>query len=649
MINTIIIILFSISVQYCSSGEQKPQISKDNTQVLPVAPLLDSPEIQEKAKQRTQDFSWRLEFSEKEMRDIRVKADTPQNRKYLIDRLNNRSLSNGLRLYIAYKIIAWELAKNKPAEAVQVLNVYSKEFPQIEKDLKELSSLLKEKSESVRAIDQGSEINSYDSYLPVPELSGKKMYYTSMKTPNGKGGEEIVEALAAGNTWKSRRFLEELNSQSHDSVCSVSADGTGLILFGHYASSLGGGDLFLSTLTEQGWTPPKNFGKPVNSPGFDSDGIFTPDGKAILFTSDRLGGYFPHIKKGMYHAGSYWGNTDIYISFLQENGSFGTPINLGPMINTPGAERTPFLHPDGKTLYFSSNGYNVNLGDLDVYKSVRLDDTWTNWSEPINIGKELNTSGTDWGFKLTAASDRGFMSKLNVTKNLENIYAFTPLPKKALPEERVIAIEGRIMDENGQPLEADIEWENLNTSKPLGKLRSNPQTGDFFITLPLGEVYVYFARKSGYLSQSQNIDLSNEKVYQIRKIEIPLVSIKQAARSGKEIVLGNILFESDSNVLDKRSIPELDRFLSILEQNPEVQIEIQGHTSKGRTEDFNMKLSKERAESVASYLFSKGIPSKRIKTEGYGSSKPIAENNTEQNKAKNRRVSFRILEGTGEQ
>jgi len=608
-----------------------------------VAPLLTTPEIQAKVKEREESFSWKKDISEFDYNRIMSLKDTPENRKSFEAFISNQSLKKSLRFFYLLRLMAFEINQNKHSEALKVLEKNLSEFPEFKKDLDELVALLKETNENVQTIDQGPEVNSNDSYLPIPELSEKKLYYTSQKTSGAKGGEDILEVSNVGGTWKEKKFLTSINSSTHDSACSVSADGTELVLFGNYPGSLGSGDLFISKLTSQGWSKPENLGYPINSSYFDSDGIFTPDGKAFLFVSDRPGGYFKQASKNKYNAASYWGNTDIYVSFIDENGNFGIPINLGPMVNTPGAERTPFLHPDGKTLYFSSNGYNVNFGDLDIYKTVRLDDTWTNWSEPINIGKELNTTGADWGFKLTASSDKGYMSRFNVTKNQHNIFAFVPLPKRAKPAGTVIAIEGKIIDENGTPLEADIEWENLDTSEKLGKLKSKPLSGEFFITLPLGNKYAYFARKSGYVSQSQSIDLTKEKNYSVKKIEITLVSIQTAKRTGQEIVLGNILFESDKSLLDKRSFPELDRLIQILKQNPEIKIEIQGHTSTGRIEDFNLKLSQERADAVANYLLEKGIEKERIQAKGYGSSKPIAPNTTEANKAKNRRVSFKIL------
>jgi outer membrane protein OmpA-like peptidoglycan-associated protein len=610
-----------------------------------VSPLLKTEPILAKVKERENDFSWRTIPDSQTYEAIRKIPFSEKGKEQIRNILADKRISSPVRFLYLRKLVSFSLLEKNYSQAADVYAKYKSDFPEKSKDINTLISILKENEGNVALLDSGKLVNEFESYGPVLELSGRKMYFTSPSATGGKGGEDILEVTWDGMNWTNRKFLQELNSETHDSALSASADGTELYIFGNYKNSLGGGDIFKSKLTKTGWSLPENLGRPINSVDFDSDAFPTPDGKALLFVSDRAGGYYAQKKKGQFWAGDTWGNTDIYISFKKEDGTFAAPINLGPMINTPGAERTPFLHPDGKTLYFSSNGYNVGFGNLDLYKSVRLDDTWTNWSEPIHLGKTLNTIAADWGFVMTASSDKGYMSGISKDGSKNNIYTIVPLPTRAKPDSLVTGIQGRVIDEQGNPIEAEIEWEDLGSGNTLGKLNSKSNTGEFFITLPNGKNYGYFVSKDGYFSQSQNIDLTKEKSYRVQEIEIVLVSIKNAASSGKEINLNNILFKSDSSELDDRSHAELDRFSNLLKENPSIKIEIQGHTStSNRPEAFNLELSQKRAQSVADYLLQKGIEADRIRVKGYGSSKPVVPNTTEENKKKNRRVNFIVVE-----
>ncbi len=645
-------LIFFLSIVTCASGTNinTSNVTTKNVPakkeiVMFVAPLDRSSSTLAKVKERENEFAWRTAPDSQTYEAVRKIPFSEKGKEQITNILADKKISASNRFLYLRKLVSFSLLEKNYSQAAEIYTKYKSDFPDKLKDINTLISILKENEGNVALLDSGKLVNEFESYGPVPELSGRKMYFTSPSAIGGKGGEDILEVSWDGSNWVDRRFLKELNSETHDSAVSVSADGTELYVFGNYKNSMGGGDIFKSKLTKSGWSVPENLGRPINSGDFDSDAFPTPDGKALLFASDRAGGYYAQKKKGQFWAGDSWGNTDIYISFKKEDGTFAAPINLGPMINTPGAERTPFLHPDGKTLYFSSNGYNVGFGSLDLYKSIRLDDTWTNWSEPVHLGKTLNTIAADWGFVMTASSEKGYMSGISKDGSKNNIYTIVPLPPRAKPDSLVTGIQGKVIDEQGNPLEAEIEWEDLGSGVSLGKLSSKSNTGEFFITLPLGKNYGYFVSKNGYFSQSQNIDLSKEKSYRVQEIEIVLVSIQNAAKSGKEINLNNILFKSDSSELDDRSHAELDRFLVLLKENPQIKIEIQGHTSaSNRPEVFNLELSQKRAQSVGDYLLQKGLAAERIRVKGYGSSKPIVPNTTEENKKKNRRVNFIVIE-----
>lgn len=430
------------------------------------------------------------------------------------------------------------------------------------------------------------------------------------------------------------------STKEDDAINSISADGNTLVLFGNYKGAFGGGDNFYVEKTSTSWTAIKPFPKPVNSTYWDCDGFLTADGKAFLFTSDRKGGVGEFHRGGIFYHGEYEGNTDIYVSLKTDSG-WSKPINLGPTINTPFSERSPFLHPDGKTLYFSSDGH-YGLGSLDVFKSVRLSDTsWTSWSEPVNLGKDINTSGFDVAYKISTDGEYAFFSSDRPGgKGGYDIYSIK-LPKEARPEKNVVTIKGKVTDENNAPLDASLKWYNIDLNLNSGSLTSNPETGDYIVILPVGTKYSYFAEKPGYYSVSKEIDLGAENIYKELTEDIILVSLKSLRETA--IKLNNIYFDFDKYELKPESFVELDRVYKFMSENPDVKIELSAHTDSKGSDQYNLSLSQKRAESVVNYLVSKGIISERMIAKGYGKSQPVASNDTEEGRAQNRRVEMKII------
>ena len=476
-------------------------------------------------------------------------------------------------------------------------------------------------------------------YFPVISIDGKTMYFTV--SDGKKGGEDIYYSQLIASTWIVPKNLgSPFNTKENDAINSVSADGNTLVLFGSYKGFIGGGDNFYAEKTAKGWGDIKVFPKPINSQYWDCDGFLTADGKAFLFTSDRKGSVGEFVKGGQFYHGEYEGNTDIWVSFKTESG-WDKPVNLGNIINTPFAERSPFLHPDGKTLYFSSDGH-YGLGSLDVFKSVRLSDTsWTEWSEPVNLGKEVNTAGYDVAYKITTDGEYAFFSSdREGGKGSYDIYSIK-LPPEAKPEKNVITITGKVTDEKLVPLEAYLKWSDLSLNKSIGELRSDPETGNYIITIPNGSLYSYFAEKSGYYSVSNTIDLSTENTYKELVVDIIMNSI--VSLEDKSIKLNNIYFDFDKYDLKQESFTELERVYKFLTDNPSVIIELSAHTDAQGSDDYNLQLSQKRAESVVNYLISKGIEPGRLIAKGYGEQMPVADNGTEEGRAENRRVEMRIV------
>lgn len=546
--------------------------------------------------------------------------------------------------YVALERLAEPCLRRKDWQgAAQVFESYLPFFGPEDPRLAVVIELLEAPEEGLAVSNLGDGVNTAaDEALPVPTADDRWLYFTGKERPDSRGGEDIFVSESKQGFWQTAHNLGyRVNSGSHESANSVSADGNRLILLANYPGSFGGGDNFTVEKTRLGWSMPEHFPRPLNTIYFDSDGFETADGKALLFTSDRpgnLGGFHP---KGEAYHGNYWGNTDIYVSLKTDTG-WGDPINLGPSINTPFAERSPFLHPDGKTLYFSSDGH-PGLGRTDVFCSTRLSDTsWTCWSEPRNLGREINTPGDDWGYKVATSGEVAYFAAHGGADSYGgyDIYAIT-LPGAARPK-AVARISGRVADPRGNPLEAAIKWENLGTGENAGELSSDPADGSYFIVLPLGSNYGYYAEREGYYPIAKNLDLKDStRAFSLTE-DIVLVRIEEI-REGVAVRINNIFFDFDKAELKPESYPELERLTRFLAENPDARIEIAGHTDDRGTDAYNLELSAKRAQAVVDYLASEGIPKERLEPKGYGEEKPVASNETDEGRAQNRRVEFRFV------
>jgi outer membrane protein OmpA-like peptidoglycan-associated protein len=504
-------------------------------------------------------------------------------------------------------------------------------------------TLLKLKEEELIIKNLGSSINTESpEYLPVITADGKKMYFTGYDRKGKIGLEDVFVSEMIDGKWSNAEIIGNINTKSNESVDGISADGNRLVFFGNFANSFGKGDIFYSDNMLGGWSMIKHFPQPINSNYYDGDAFLTCDGKAIFFVSDRSGGVGGFHAKDQLYNGNYWGNTDIYVCTKTATG-WSSSINIGEMINTPGAERTPFLHSDGKTLYFSSDSH-YGLGGIDVYKTVRLNDSlWTEWSEPVNLGKEINTPEDDWGYRISTDGKLAYFAADNRTGGFgdDDIYSVT-LPKIAKPEP-VVTISGKVTNEKGIPMEAAIKWDNLSTQKNMGELKSNPGNGSYFIVLPSGKKYGYYAEKEGYYSVSKNIDFTLDSTSKNLTGDIILYSIEEIKTTSEPVVINNIFPNFDTFELKPESFPELDRLAEILKGYPDRMVEISGHTDNKGSAEYNNTLSFNRASSVVEYLISKGCKREKLIAKGYGSSIPIADNSSEKGQVQNRRVEFKFL------
>lgn len=499
------------------------------------------------------------------------------------------------------------------------------------KKAQKIADILAAPYENLPIRNLGAAVNSdSDDYYPVVSPDGKTLYFCSTR-PGGFGGEDIwVSKMENGRWTEARNIGPPLNTEKNEGVMSVSADGLTLYLFGGYAGTIGGGDIFVSHLEVDRWTDPQILSKQVNSRFWDVDASITSDGRALLFASSR-----PRVT-GEVTLDDIKKDSDIYVSILAESG-WSRPINLGPTINTEYDERSPFLHPDGKTLYFCSRG-QAGLGDFDVYTSVRTGKSWTQWSEPINLGQEINTPGKDVFYTIPASGEFAYFSSRRYdTYGGLDIYSIG-LPEVAKPTP-VTMISGKITDKEGNPLAAEITWEDLDTGEKLGVARSNSVTGEYTIFLPAGRRYSYTASKDGYFFESGYIDLRGRMEYEELSFDFSLKPVK----AKEEITVRNLFFNYNQADLRAESMWELNRLIKIMTEYPRMQIEIQGHTCSLGSDEYNLGLSERRARAVLNYLVDHGVARSRLLARGYGEKYPIASNDTEEGREKNRRVVIKIL------
>ncbi len=480
----------------------------------------------------------------------------------------------------------------------------------------------------------GSVINTtYDEKYPVIAPDGNTLYFGREGDPANVGSakEDIWYSVKDNNgNWTTAKNIgRPLNNESYNGVVSITPDGNTLLLENVYNpdGSLEGGGASISTKTITSWSFPKK----LNITNFYNKNFFCSfnlanDGRTLLLALEGEAAY------------GNVGDLDIYVSFLQSDGNWSTPMDLGPAINTPYAEGTPFLAADGVTMYFCSRGY-IGYGDYDIYLSKRLDDTWKNWTKPVNLGPKINTAQGELGFSVPASGKFAYMYAYNNPVQKLDIYEVELSNTKSIQPEPVALISGRVFDAKTKlPLAAKIVYETLPEGKDAGVASSNPQNGEYKIAMPKGK-FAYLAQASGYVSVNQNIDIENLQQYTEIQQDLYLVPIEV----GQTVQLNNVFFIQSKPELLPSSYPELDRMVKFMLANPTVEIEVEGHTDNQGDPQKNMVLSEERVKLVKQYLTDRGIEAKRIELKAFGGSKPIASNVTEETRRLNRRVEFKIL------
>jgi outer membrane protein OmpA-like peptidoglycan-associated protein len=529
--------------------------------------------------------------------------------------------------------------------AADVFLKYSDRFPAMKKRFAAVIAMLAEEEEGLAVENLGPGVNTEQGeFRPILAADGNTLYF-SRNCGTCDGGEDIFVSRWDGISWGwATKIKGPISTRSQEMPTGLSSDGNTLLIFGNYPGSLGRGDIFYAERSADCWTDVKPYPPPVNSGFFDSEATMSADGKTVFFVSERPGGVGEFHKKDDFSHGGYGGNTDIYVAVETTNGT--EVINLGEVINTPYSEFSPFLHPDGKTLYFSSDGH-YGLGGLDVFKATRLSaDSWTAWSTPVNLGKEINSPYNDWGYQVNTTGEKAYFSAPGRPEGLggNDIYAIT-MPVQTKPE-AVVTVAGTVSDPAGQPLAADLQWNDLDKQQAVGQNRSDPQTGKYFIPLPVGRQYSYSAEKKGYIGKSENFDLRGMKENSQYQLDIILYPLAQLMKGEVAIRINNIFFDFNKYVLRKESAMELDRWVNFFHENSALQVEIQGHTDSVGSDAYNRKLSESRARAVQDYLVAKGVVQSSIPIKGYGESRPVATNSTPEGRQMNRRVEVKFINGS---
>ena len=559
----------------------------------------------------------------------------------------------------------WDLALKHYNEFLDFLMIKAKANAGNIEDIKrkiaecEVGKKLSASPERVFVDNLGPSINSaYSEYGPSISTDETTIFFTARR-PNSTGGkhdpndngffEDVYFSEKKDGKWQvSKQLSKNVNTDNHDAAAGLSPDGSKLYIYRNSGSD--GGDLFETVLFGLDWEEPDRMNKNINSKRKESTVSLSFDGKRLFFVSNKELGF---------------GAEDIYYSDMDLNGEWGVAKNLGPEINTKYREEGVFMHPDGVTIYFSSQGHG-SMGGFDIFKS-----TFENgkWSTPVNLGYPINGPDDDVFFVVSGSGNHAyFASAKQGGLGEQDIYKITFLGPEKQPllnsQDQLLAavnnavsnlktesavqvksskltiLKGVVTDEKSQsPIESTIELIDNDKGTILATFKSNSSTGKYLVTLPSGKNYGLAVKCFGYLFHSENFNLPETADFQEFNLNIALKKMEV----GNSIVLKNIFFDFDKSTIRPESQSELNRLIKLLKDNPALKIELSSHTDDVGSDEYNTRLSFSRSNSVVDYLIAKGISPSRLIPKGYGESVPLEGNDTEEGRQRNRRTEFKIL------
>jgi outer membrane protein OmpA-like peptidoglycan-associated protein/tetratricopeptide (TPR) repeat protein len=465
----------------------------------------------------------------------------------------------------------------------------------------------------------GSNINSTElEYLPSLTIDGKSLIFNRRI----KGDEDFYESKLVNNQWQPAVLLPgKINTQFNEGAHCISQDGEWLVFTGcNYPEGLGSCDLFISYKQPNGeWSEAENMGKPINSDAWESYPALSPDKKELYFASNRRDGI---------------GGTDIWVSRF-ENGAWQKPLNLNTTINTKGDEDSPFMHADGTTFYFSSDGHK-GFGSKDLFVTKR--ELFNLWTKPQNLGYPINTQDEETAMIVASNGNTAYYtSDKGTAENKLDLYSFE-LPAQ-FAATKTLWVKGNVFNKkNNAKIPCSITVTDNSNKKILQSIQVDT-SGQYLATLPVGLNMSFTVLKNGFLFYSENFNLPQVGLDTAFNIDIYLQPIEKDA----SIVLKNIFFETNKATLQSTSFAELDYIAELLKNNAKLIIQINGHTDNVGKPADNLLLSNKRSKAVTAYLQSKGISSRQLISKGFGALKPITDNNTEQGRSKNRRTEMIVI------
>jgi len=465
----------------------------------------------------------------------------------------------------------------------------------------------------------GDGVNSPESeYFPSLPISSDQLIFTRrVKNFN----EDFFASRRIGDGWGKAFTLQGgINTEQNEGAQNISQDGTWLVFTAcNRRDGYGSCDIYISYLTDKGWSEALNLGPQINTDQWESQPCLSPDKRDLYFASRRPGGY---------------GGSDIYVSHLLPNGKWSEPENLGPAINTVGDEASPFIHADNQTLYFTSTGL-PGYGEEDIFLTRKGADG--KWTTPENLGYPINT--IDHEGTLFVASNgvtAYFASDRSDSRGGLDIYSFEL--RSDIRPAKTLWIKGQVFDKKTlKGIPSTVELIDLATRQPISRVQTDG-TGNYLITLPVGKDYAFNVNRKGYLFYSDHYSLKDKSPDSTYEKNIPL----QPVEINAAVVLKNIFFDLGKHELKNESLAELEKLVQFLKDNPTVTIQVEGHTDQIGSAADNLKLSENRAKSVRNFLLENGITPNRITAKGFGATRPIADNNTEEGRAMNRRTEIKI-------
>ena len=546
----------------------------------------------------------------------------------------------------------------------------------------------------------GPMVNSRaDDMLPLVSPDGSTLYFARKRHPENIGEEKRDDiwysTLQPDGSWGPAQHMDApLNNEYHNYVAWVSPDGNTLLLANDYRNPKAGQQVSISRRAAGSWSFPQTL--PVNDMYNRNEFScyhMNTEGNVLLLAIER---------------GDTQGDMDIYVSFKRPNNAWTKPMNIGNTVNTVGTEGSVFLAADNKTIYFASNGHS-GYGGFDMFMSKRLDNTWTNWSEPLNMGPAINSSLDDFYYTIPARGDYLYFSSRQETYGGADLFRI-PLPEELQPDP-IALFRGKVFDmETGEPVMAEISYGGLIATEPIA---TTIVTGSDIQLIVPGNDYNITYKTPGYLPVYDKLNLEEQyadidfnatdpiQVYRhtIRQELLPRIKDKNhdrealtetiqmtidsleadeldqlekdaileelttellqeptsaykemedsiymiPIREGQILTMDNVFFDANRSTIRETSYDQLNEILTFLRDNPNIYVEVGGHTNGLPEAEFCFRLSSDRAEKVANYFIAEGIATDRISWKGYGKTQPIADNDTLAGRKKNQRVELKII------